>query len=236
MSDLPPAPGWWLASDGGWYPPHLHPQAGFQAGQSETRVPKVWPAITLLSVGSACAIAGTALFVLLGIAGLLGLRAHIIPGVVTVDCHVGDYYVYQHTGDHISVPGFSYSNSGFPTLKPDEVLVTGPGGTHPGTWSGDGSETITEGSWIYSNAVGFDVARSGEYSVRIGGSTSSSVIIAPSLGSEFVHAGPWLILLGVGVLIATPGGILLIVVSVRRSRARKSLYYPWRYPTGPNFP
>ena len=25
MVDLEPAPGWWLASDGRWYPPELHP-------------------------------------------------------------------------------------------------------------------------------------------------------------------------------------------------------------------
>src|SRR4051794_28124641 len=25
MTDTSPGPGWWLASDGNWYPPHLHP-------------------------------------------------------------------------------------------------------------------------------------------------------------------------------------------------------------------
>jgi hypothetical protein len=27
MTDTSPGPGWWLASDGNWYPPHLHPDA-----------------------------------------------------------------------------------------------------------------------------------------------------------------------------------------------------------------
>jgi hypothetical protein len=27
MTDVSPGPGWWLASDGQWYPPHLHPDA-----------------------------------------------------------------------------------------------------------------------------------------------------------------------------------------------------------------
>lgn len=27
MTDTSPGPGWWLASDGNWYPPHLHPNA-----------------------------------------------------------------------------------------------------------------------------------------------------------------------------------------------------------------
>jgi len=236
VSNVSQGPGWWLASDGRWYPPHLHPYTDFRGAQPERGDPKVWPAITLVSVGAACAIAGIVLFVFVGLVGLLGLRAHSVPGVVTIDCHVGDYYVFQHTGERISVPGFSYSNSSLPTLNPDEVFVTGPGGTHPGTWSGDGAETITEGSWVYSNTVGFHIALPGSYSVRIGGNTSTSVIVAPSLGSEIVRAAPWLILLGGGVVIAIPGAILLIVASVRRSRARKSLYYPWPYPPGPNFP
>ena len=25
MSDKPEGPGWWIASDGNWYPPELHP-------------------------------------------------------------------------------------------------------------------------------------------------------------------------------------------------------------------
>ena len=25
MSDVSQGPGWWIASDGRWYPPHLHP-------------------------------------------------------------------------------------------------------------------------------------------------------------------------------------------------------------------
>src|SRR5688572_19051181 len=27
MTDASPGPGWWRASDGQWYPPHLHPDA-----------------------------------------------------------------------------------------------------------------------------------------------------------------------------------------------------------------
>jgi hypothetical protein len=30
MTDTPPAPGWWLASDGRWYPPEQHPAPTYQ--------------------------------------------------------------------------------------------------------------------------------------------------------------------------------------------------------------
>jgi hypothetical protein len=32
MTDTSPGPGWWLASDGNWYPPHLHPDHGSRPG------------------------------------------------------------------------------------------------------------------------------------------------------------------------------------------------------------
>jgi hypothetical protein len=31
MTDVSPGPGWWLASDGHWYPPHLHPDVRARA-------------------------------------------------------------------------------------------------------------------------------------------------------------------------------------------------------------
>lgn len=38
MTDSSPGPGWWLASDGNWYPPHLHPDALARAADvSSTR-------------------------------------------------------------------------------------------------------------------------------------------------------------------------------------------------------
>ncbi|MGA2037093.1 MAG: hypothetical protein ABSH04_05865 [Acidimicrobiales bacterium] len=232
MSDVPQGSGWWLASDGKWYAPHLHPFAAPAPVAGTIKAPRLWPGIVLLSVGCTCAIAGFVLFIVIGFAGLIGSRTYNVPAVVTVTCHTGDYYVYQHTGSQVSAPGFSYSNSGFPTLRPNNVIVIDPDGEHVSTWSGDGSETITKGSWIYSNAVGFHASDPGEYRVQITGISSSSVIVAPSLGSEFLRAAAWLILVGVGALIVVVGGVLLIVALVRRSRAKKHAFYGWPYPPG----
>ena len=53
-----------------------------------------------------------------------------------------------------SGPGFSFTHDDeFPTLTPQEVIVVGPGRASVGTWSADGSETITKGSQVFSNAV-----------------------------------------------------------------------------------
>jgi cytoskeletal protein RodZ len=40
MTDMSPGPGWWLASDGKWYPPHLHPDV-------RDKAPATAPVITL---------------------------------------------------------------------------------------------------------------------------------------------------------------------------------------------
>jgi hypothetical protein len=202
------------------------------SGLGTTRTSRLWPGIVVLSVGFTCAVVGLVLFFVIGFRGLIGAPTYRVPAVVTVNCHEGDYYVYQHTGSQESWPGFSYSSNGAPTLQPDNVIVTGPDGSRVGTWSGNGSETITEGSWIYSNAVGFHASGDGDYQVRVTSVPPTRVIVGPSLGSQFLHAAAWLILFGFGALITITGLVLLIVASVRRSQAKKHVFYRWAYPAG----
>ena len=40
MSDKPEGPGWWIASDGKWYPPELHPEAS-EGSRGEVEDPQV---------------------------------------------------------------------------------------------------------------------------------------------------------------------------------------------------
>ncbi len=236
MSDTSAGPGWWLASDGRWYPPYPQPLQPLPSpalptapGLPSPRQPRLWPAITTLTVGAVCAFVGLMLFAVVGLAGL-GSPVDEAPATVTLECHVGDYYVYQHVGSQISGPGFSYSHSGFPTLKPDQVQVRGPDGAPVATFATGPSETITKGSWIYVNTVGFRADTPGNYEVRIAAVSPPAVIVAPSLGSQFVRAAPWLILVGIGGLVGITGLVLLIVSLVRRGRQRRVALYPWGPP------
>jgi len=42
VSDVPQGDGWWIASDGKWYPPHLHPDARSDAEPVEEPPPGWW--------------------------------------------------------------------------------------------------------------------------------------------------------------------------------------------------
>ena len=112
-------------------------------------------ALSLLIGGAFCGIAGLALFFVTGFAGLLGSTVYDTPVHVVIHCKTGDYYVYQEVGSQISGPGFSSGHTRFPTLMPQDVVVTGPREEAVATWSASGSETITKSSEIFSNAVGF---------------------------------------------------------------------------------
>ena len=235
MSDTSQGSGWWLASDDRWYPPELHAQyrpvpstsVGWTAGAVPPPAPQLSRAggrrqrslaLTLLIGGATCGVLGLALFVAFGVGGLLGSTVYDTPVHVSIDCRTGTYYVFQETGSQVSVPGFSYTHTEPATLTPGQVLVVSPHGRPISTWSASGNQTITKGSRIYSNAVGFDVPAAGSYSVTITSRSVTAVIIAPSLGGQFLSAAPWLILSGIGFPVATLGLVLLILESNRRKR------------------
>jgi len=240
-----------MASDGKWYPPELHPAHQLTPPQAPPLMPPTmppvvppkidrprrWPSIAMLIFGSACVTVGFVLFFVVGVVGILNSTVYETPVHVSLQCHVGDYLVYQDTATSGTGPAIGIAPSGPLTITPDQVKVVGPSGGRVPTWAGNGAETITKNSRTFNSAVGFHAAVAGSYSVTVESARPASVIIAPSLGSQVVHAAPWLILSGVGMLIAIVGLVLLIVISNRRSRARLQavaagapcrLVSPWR--------
>lgn len=229
MSEASQGPGWWLASDGRWYPPEMHPQYRppppppigsfpYTSTQSTQAVRHRALPLTLLIGGAACTVLGVAIFAAFAIGGLLGDTVYDAPVHVVIDCSTGTYYVYQHTGHQVSIPGFSYTHTQFAALRPGQVVVVSPDGRPVRTWAASGNETITKGSDSYANAVGFNVPAAGNYSVTISPTRETAVIIAPSLGNQFLAAAPWLIITGVGLPVAIVGLVLLIRESSRRKR------------------
>jgi hypothetical protein len=219
-----------MASDGNWYPPELYPAHQLAPPSMPPPMPSVvppridrprrWPSIAILIFGSVCVTAGFVLFFVVGFVGILNSTVYDTPVHVSLQCHVGDYLVYQNTATSGTGPAIGIAPSGLLTITPDLVKVVGPNGSRVPTWAGNGAETITKNSGTYNSAVGFHAAVAGSYFVTVESPRPTSVIIAPSLGNQVVHAAPWLILSGVGMVIAIVGLVLLIVTSNRRSRAR----------------
>jgi hypothetical protein len=197
------------------------------------RRPRLWAPISLLVVGVAVGVAGLVLFLAVGLSGLLGATAYRTPATVAIRCQVGDYYVYQQVGSRQSGPGYSYTHTGLITLTPGDVVVAGPDGNQVATWAGNGSETITEGSVIYSDAVGFHADTAGTYRLRITQSAPSTVVVAPSLGSQFLRAAPWLAMAGGGGLLVIGGVVWLVITIVRRRRIDRP--DPWSGTGPPGF-
>jgi hypothetical protein len=185
----------------------------------------------MLVVGVVAGVVGFALFIAVGLSGILGAVAHQAPVTLTVQCQVGDYYVYQDTGTRQSAGGTSVTTSGEVTMTTADVRVTGPDGNRVATFTGSGAETITIGSAQYADAVGFHASTSGAYLVRIAAVTPSSVVVAPSVGSQFLRAAPWLALAGVGGLLVVGGVAWLVIAIVRRRRTDRP--DPWGGPAPP---
>ncbi len=192
--------------------------------------PRLWPWIVLLAAGVVLGITGIATVVssvVSGVHDFTDTPIYQAPAVISVNGTVGDYYVYQQDvfgNGQGTVPG-STSNSDITTLRPRQVRVTGPTGAPVGTWSGDGTETVTRGTEPYSNAVGFHVSTAGTYTVRIGAVTPSDVFVAPSIGTLVRRTAGWFYLIGIGFLLGLAGLVLLIIALVRRSSYKKRLAY-----------
>ena len=238
MSEVSGGPGWWLASDGRWYPPYappsqppsLPPQTS-APGLGIPRQPRIWPAITALTVGAACVFGGLLLFGIVAVSGFRG-DTYRAPVTFVLRCHVGDYDVYQLAASEVSGHESSATKSGLPTLTPKQVTVLGPVGAAVATFKSGGGETASIGSSIFVNTVGFHASTSGLYVVHIAAINPSEVFVAPSLGSQFLRAAPWLILVGAGGVVAIAGLVVLIISLARRGR---QVAIPAYY-TGPSHP
>lgn len=196
---------------------------------SETRRPRLWPGLMVLGVGVVCGLVGVVMLWSGGLSALYRLPVEQAPTTVTLQCAVGDYYVYQHIETQTAGPGFSSSSSGPTTLTPGEVRVSGPGGGLVATWAGSGGETIMQGSDIYASAVGFHAARVGTYRVRISAVWPRAMLIGPSLGSVFVRSLGAIGLSGIGGLISLVGLVLVIIAAILRSQSRRGRGYSTTY-------
>ena len=65
--------------------------------------PRLWPSISTLVFGAVCVVLGFVFFVV-GIVGIVGSTVYDTPVHLRLQCHVGDYLVYQNTATSDSGP------------------------------------------------------------------------------------------------------------------------------------
>lgn len=125
------------------------------------------------------------------------------------------------------------------SIRPHQVSVTSAAGTAiPVSGPGSVDETITRGDRQYEAEATFKILDSGDYDVRVTGPPAVPFILSNSLGDIVRHSAPWFAMLAIGVLLAVAGVVLVIVVSVRRRRARnpRPAYQPMAYQPVPGPP
>lgn len=147
-----------------------------------------------------------------------------LPASLHRHLHTGTYVIYQRTGTtHHNGPFSSFNNAAPPTLTPGDVTVTSSAGIPADIrYTGAINETLTRGSAIYTGVVEFHVPATDDYDIEIEnaqGGGIPQVVVARSLGDALRSAVGWLVMLGIGVLIAATGLVLVIIGIVRRNRA-----------------
>jgi hypothetical protein len=116
-------------------------------------------------------------------------------------------------------------------LDPDEVTVTGPGGTPVDTFDYPYREVIRHHGVVFNGTVGFDIDVSGTYRIAITGprrQVSITRSMIPGLNSA-------LSTIGLCVLVFVAAALSLTFALVRRARRRneRSGPPPGSYPYGP---
>jgi hypothetical protein len=137
------------------------------------------------------------------------------PGSEAVVCDSGVYLLYTAAGSNV--------------LDQNAVAVTGPGGAAVTVETEAVPESVPKDGVRYSGVLGFTATRSGTYTVKV---TASGVtlLVAPSLTNTAMKNLGWLIAVGVSLVAALGGLILVVVALVQRSGARKRAA---QYPEGP---
>ncbi len=225
---------WWNGTE---WTQHVHEVSSTPPSHQPTRqvpatdvVPTgVRPSRTSLWVGLALIAAG----LIVGGLGVVGVVRPIfvvvsaqsfdVPGSAELSLERGRHIVYEWTGTTQSAGGLTVNRSREGSLGPGNVSVTGPLGQAVPVFPSTGaSQTITQGTRVYTNALVFDAPTEGRYSVQVGGQDGGRVLVTRSLGHAFGQAVPMLVVVLIGFLTLVAGTVTVVVHTMRRGGARSA--------------
>ncbi len=174
--------------------------------------------LVLLLVGVVC--------VVVGIAGSVSTVANLFadvgsprtaPTEFTQTLDAGTTYaVYEQVTSGSGTSGDPYLGR----VTAGDVTVTAPDGSSVAVNEAPSySQTYTNNARTFVVVATFDPPVSGAYDIAVS-TAGATVVVAPSVTS-LVRSLPWLVLIGLGVLIGLVGLVVLIVGLVRRSSSRR---------------
>jgi hypothetical protein len=189
-----------------------------------TRLPRLWPWITLLVVGIAVTVLGAGLFVGETVSAFVDNTARSTPVALHLRLSPGDYRVYQDTSTALPADAGT-------RLTASQVTVRRVG--HPSTFvpvtSTDNEPLFGRRGVAFESVVGFTVVTGGTYVVHVRsptdpllGAISVQVVVAPSAATLLRRHAGYLALVPIGLVLALVGLVLLIVRGVQRGRRRAS--------------
>ncbi len=175
---------------------------------SKPRRALVWWGAGLMILGVLLAILGGALFI--GTAGSKVIETftapvRATPADFTVDLDKGTQVVFELTGPR---------RGGTVTITPSAVEVVSASGVAVPVEAMGLTETIDRNGERFTGVARFTVVEPGAHRITVLGN-GQQIIVAPSIAGSVGRALAWLGLVGIGVLVAGIGLILLIVGFVR---------------------
>ncbi len=185
---------------------------GQQPGRAKRPGPSLRIALPILVIG-----------VILGVVSLVSFASDI--GHDYGSTHVVQTPIVDHVNCKSGATYEVFGPSGSAAVSPTTVTVTGPGGTAiPVAYSSGQELSPTINGVAYSAKVSFVADTTGAYQVQV--TATTTILIAPSFESEVgQHQGLAFGITG-GILLGIIGIVLLIVGSVRRSKAKRLGYGP----------
>ena len=182
--------------------------------------PGVRVSVSLMVLGAVIGIASV-IAIVIPLVGTFTSAEYPVPTVSPLHLHLrhARYTVYERSGSR-SAFGI---RPGVITIDSTQVSVSGPAGESVYVFPDSHTETIVRGSTVYTGAVQFDVATTGDYDVRIAPRLATSVVIARSLTDAVRSVLVWVGTAVIGGILFLTGLVMLIVGATRRGRARRAL-------------
>jgi Protein of unknown function (DUF2510) len=207
-----------------WYPA-TRSDAGYvfvvaTAGVAKKPGPSTALSVTLLVVGVVVLVGGAIFGFVRFVQDVVDIvDAPIIENgqIQSVQLGTGKWLIYE-------------GGSGFSSLEPSEVRITGPdGGVTVEPYSTETSQSFTRDGVRFVPRLQFHADTAGQYSVRV--TRPAPIFIARPILDSFRSGVPGFIIAFIGFLVALTGTIMWIVGASRRRRARQ--LYAGGYGPGP---